>query len=157
MPSQFRVLRRIGGFTLIELMIVVAIVAILARVALPIYSDYVLRGRLVDATNLLASMRAQMEQYYQDNRTYAASGSFSPPCSTVSYTKDSVFAISCTVGNGGTAPAAATYKIGAKGSGIAANFTYTIDQAGTMATPNTPSSWGTSSTTCWLIKKSDSC
>ena len=155
MPSQFRVLRRIGGFTLIELMIVVAIVAILARVALPIYSDYVLRGRLVDATNLLASMRAQMEQYYQDNRTYATSGGFNPPCVAVTYTKDNVFAISCAVGNGGIAPAAATYTIGAKGSGIALGFTYTIDQAGTMATSAT--SWSNTSTTCWLIKKSDSC
>ena len=70
------------GFTLIEVMIVVAIIGILATIALPSYRDYILRGQLIDATNLMATGRANMERYYQDNRTYAAVGSVVPPCST---------------------------------------------------------------------------
>ncbi len=65
--------RRAQGFTLIELMIVVAIVAILTTIAYPNYRDYVIRGQLVDATQGLAAVRANMERYFQDNRSYVAS------------------------------------------------------------------------------------
>ena len=58
------------GFTLIELMIVVAIIGILATIALPAYSNYVRSGKATEATSTLASARVQMEQHFQDNRTY---------------------------------------------------------------------------------------
>ena len=60
------------GFTLIELMIVIAVVAILAAVALPAYGDYLRRGQLPEAFTNLADLRVKMEQYYQDNRSYGA-------------------------------------------------------------------------------------
>src|SRR5688572_17819740 len=73
--------QRSQGFTLIEVMITVAIIGILAAVALPSYRDYVLRGQVVDATSGLAAMRADMERHYQDNRTYASVGTtFITPC-----------------------------------------------------------------------------
>ncbi len=59
-----------SGFTLIEMMITVAIVAILASVALPSYSEYVLRSKTEEATSGLAELRVRMEQYFQDNRKY---------------------------------------------------------------------------------------
>ncbi len=59
------------GFTLIELLVVVAIIAILASVAMPLYTDYVIRSKTSEATSTLATMRVQMEQSFQDNRTYA--------------------------------------------------------------------------------------
>ena len=68
------------GFTLIEVMITVAIVAILAAVAVPSYSAYVTRGHLADAASGLAATRAQMERHYQDNRSYATVGAFTTPC-----------------------------------------------------------------------------
>lgn len=49
--------QRAQGFTLIEVMIVVAIVAILSSIALPSYTEYVQRGRLVDAHAALANAR----------------------------------------------------------------------------------------------------
>ena len=59
--------RHSRGVTLIELMIVVAIVAILARVAMPAYSNYVQRGKVGEAVSNLTQMRIQLEQYYQDH------------------------------------------------------------------------------------------
>jgi type IV pilus assembly protein PilE len=60
------------GFTLVELMVTVAVVAILAGIALPSYNDYVLRSKFVEATGNLADLRVKMEQYYADNRRYSS-------------------------------------------------------------------------------------
>ncbi|HEV7619606.1 MAG TPA: prepilin-type N-terminal cleavage/methylation domain-containing protein, partial [Burkholderiaceae bacterium] len=62
--------RQLRGFTLIELMTTIAIIAILAAIAIPSYGNYVRRGKVVEATSALADVRMKMEQYFQDNRTY---------------------------------------------------------------------------------------
>ena len=72
--SNARPVRPARGFTLIELMITVAIAAILAAVAIPMYRDYVVRSRIIDATSRLSDFRVRMEQYFMDNRTYDAGG-----------------------------------------------------------------------------------
>src|SRR5688572_3788128 len=59
------------GFTLVEVMVTVTIVAILASIALPAYSDYVLRSKFAEASGNLADLRVKMEQYYMDNRRYS--------------------------------------------------------------------------------------
>ena len=55
-------MKRSRGFTLIELMITVAIIAILAAVAIPSYGEYVRRGRVTEAVRALSGMRVKMEQ-----------------------------------------------------------------------------------------------
>jgi type IV pilus assembly protein PilE len=134
------------GFTLIEMMVTVAIIAILSAIAYPNYSDYVLRGYLVDATNGMASAQAQMEQFYQDNRTYAKG-----PCAD----KTTNFTFTCPANATGT-----EYTITATGQGPAAGFiyTYTYTVAGGLvkATAQT-GRWGSACDKAWIVKKGQSC
>lgn len=139
------------GFTLIELLIAVAIIGILAAVALPSYSDYVTRGYLVDATTALSTSRSQMEQYFQDNRTYLEVGSFSPPC--LNSTNVGKFSVSCVAAN----VTATAYLITATGSGSVSAFTYTINQTNTQRTTAIKTGWGTVPANCWIVKKGQAC
>ncbi|MDX1757275.1 MAG: type IV pilin protein [Marinobacter sp.] len=58
------------GFTLIELMIVVAIIAIIAAIAIPSYTQYVENARAGDAKGALMSLANAMERYHTQNNTY---------------------------------------------------------------------------------------
>jgi type IV pilus assembly protein PilE len=146
---------RSRGFTLIELMVTVAIVAILAAIAYPSYRDYVLRGQLVDATSGLSTMRANMERYFQDNRTYLSTGTYTSPC-LVSSTLRVVgtFTLSCDGTYGGVA--ATTFTLVATGSGSTSGFVFTVDQANNRATPLAGSSWTTCATD-WVTRRGQSC
>jgi type IV pilus assembly protein PilE len=64
--------RRSGGVTLIELMITVAIVAIIAAIAIPSYSNYVLRSHRVEAKSALLSIAAMQERFYSTQNIYAS-------------------------------------------------------------------------------------
>lgn len=144
--------RRAGpaqGFTLIELMITVAIVAILATVAYPSYRDYVVRGHLTDGVNGLATVRANMERHFQDNRTFATVGAFTTPCATA--TTFGTFTVSCSGVPDGT-----TFTVQAVGSGPTAGFTFTINQLDVRATTAAPAGWATCATQ-WMTKKGQTC
>ena len=62
----------VNGFTLIEVMIVVAIVGILASIAYPNYSSYVKRAVRADAMVILLDAANKQEQFFVDNRQYAS-------------------------------------------------------------------------------------
>lgn len=63
-------MRRIGGFTLIELMIAVAIVAVIAAIAYPSYTRFIARGDRTEAQRELVRIASLEEQYFNDHRTY---------------------------------------------------------------------------------------
>jgi type IV pilus assembly protein PilE len=61
---------RAAGFTLIELMIVIAIIGILASIAYPSYTAYVERGRRSDGQSALLDLSHRMDQYFSENKSY---------------------------------------------------------------------------------------
>jgi type IV pilus assembly protein PilE len=155
-------MRRASGFTLIEVMITIAIIAIIAAIAIPSYTDYVTRGKLAEATTTLSDLRVKLEQYYQDNRMYNKAGA-SPVCGgwTNATTppggvNTKYFQMQCASSNASGA-GDQSYTVTATGSdGNVAGFTYTVDQTNTkttvIAAPANTGKWGTGNASCWIIK-----
>jgi len=63
---------RMRGFTLIELMVVVALIGILAAIAAPAYTEYVRKARRADAKNALTALQLQQEKWRASNVAYSA-------------------------------------------------------------------------------------
>lgn len=149
-------MRKSAGFTLIELMVVIVIVAILAAIALPSYRQYILRGKITEATSNLSSMRLKLEKYYADNRNYGngACGVAVPTGASARY-----FTITCT---GASPDGAGNYQgFTVQADGINSEgmqgFKYTIDQSNTRTSTFTGLTGWNDSTTCWVTKKGESC
>ena len=154
-------MQREPGFTLIELMVTVAIIAVLAAIAIPNYTDYVRRGKLQEATSTLLAMRTKMEQYFQDNRSYTTPGApVLAPCtagSSVPIPALKYFNITC------LALTATTYTIQADGTDpTLVGITFTINEGNVRATTVTAGSpmdqaGYTANANCWTIRKGGQC
>lgn len=145
------------GFTLIEVLITVAIVAIIAAVALPSYSEYVMRSKIVEATSGLSDMRVRLEQYFLDLRQYpgsciAAASGPAPAGKIYLPSGTKYFTVTCAL-------TANTFTVTATGtaSGGMSGFVYTIDEANNRRTTGLPSGWTGTGNACWVTKKSGEC
>lgn len=134
---------------MIEVMIVVAIVAILAAIALPNYADYVKRGKIIEATNALSDLRVRYQQYFLDNRTFAGG------CAIIRPMVDTAraFDITCLAGESPT-----TYigqATGKAGEGMTL-FTYRVNQDNLKTSVIGEPGWGDLG--CgWVTRKDGSC
>lgn len=78
------------GFTLIELMIVLAVIAIIAAIAIPSYTSQVRKSRRADATRFLGDLQLQLERWRAENPCYGQSGAGGCPTFTASGTYPTV-------------------------------------------------------------------
>ncbi len=106
-----------AAFTLIELMVVVAIVGILAAIAYPSYSDYVAKARRADAATVLMENSQWMERYFTQNNSYL-NGAVNPVLPILEAPKD-----------GGTK----YYDIAFSGTNTQTTYTLTATPKGTMS------------------------
>ncbi len=143
-------MKKQSGFTLIELMMALVVVGILTAVALPSYTKYIVRSRVPDATSNLATKRVQMEQWFQDNRTYVGATACNADTTSSKY-----FDFSCPV------QTATTYTLQAAGKSTMAGFTYAVDQSNVktsaFASP-APSGWAAATpNNCWVTNVGGAC
>jgi type IV pilus assembly protein PilE len=156
-------MRRLQGFTLIELMIVIAIIGLLATFALPAYNDYVTRGKIQEATSTLSDLRVKMEQSYMDNRKYGTgkvcsiTATYIPPPGTKYFTYECASDKANATGD-------QTYMITAKGvagQGMG-GFNFTIDESQNKTTTIDGGSAAAKAgygdaPNCWIQKKPSQC
>jgi type IV pilus assembly protein PilE len=132
------------GFTLVELLIAVAVTGILAAIAYPSYTEYVRRGNITEAITELAEYQVKMEQASHDNGNYGAG-----TCAVGLSNDTKYFTLSCSLGSGGT-----TYVATATGKAAMQGYTYTINEEGLR---RTTAFVGASAlpANCWMTKKGE--
>lgn len=135
-----------SGFSLIEMMITVAIIGILASIAVPQYTDYVTRSRLVEAQSKLSDTRVRLEQYFVNNRTYVGF-----TCTQTAVGGEN-FSVACPT------LTANTFTITATGSAPVSGFSFSLNDLNQRSSAITATGWSNPSpNNCWVSRKPNLC
>lgn len=140
--NQFLIKSR--GFTLLELMITVAIVGILAAIAFPSYQQQIIKSHRTDGKTKLLEVAQRQERYYTDNNTYATSLTLLGYSSSPVNSDNGYYSIAAAAGT----------------SGIASSYVLTATRLGsqtkdttcgnlTLSNTGVKSATGTSPADCW--------
>ncbi len=139
-----------SGFSLIELMVALAIGAIVAATAIPAYREHVMRSHIPEATSGLLLTAMRLEQYYQDHRSYRKDDD----CAVV-MPASGRFSFRCKPGDDGQS--FLLTATGATGE-LMQGFAFTLDQAGNAQTIELPDGWGDKPPLkCWITRKGAKC
>ena len=121
------------GFTLIELMIVVAIIGILAAVAIPAYQDYTARAQATEAVELMGGLKTPLAEWYSDKGAWPSS------LASVGATTSGKYTSAITISSSSnTAPGSITLQAMFAASNVNSNLT---SKTVTLSTANGGSAW----------------
>ena len=130
-----------SGFSLIEIMVVVAIVGNLASISMPAYQDYVKSGNATEAPANLANCRVRAEQYFQDNFSYNGFTCQPADSKFFDYTVENLSATTYTL-----------HATGKSAQGMS-TFEFTVNQDNAKTSKYD----GTVGSNCWLTAAGGSC
>ncbi len=127
------------------MVVVLGLIAVLAKVALPSYSDYVRRGRLVSAFDGLGSYRLQLEQFYQDGGNYSVTN-----CGVTAPAATAYFQLSCTLTSSGQG-----FTASATGLNTMVGYVYSVDASNNFTTSKYAGVAISPAATCWWQRAGD--
>ncbi|MBQ0721334.1 MAG: type IV pilin protein [Gammaproteobacteria bacterium] len=136
-------LNKSSGFTLIELMMVVAIVAILAAVALPSYFDSIRKSRRADAMDALLTLQNSQEKWRANHTTYGAAADIGIAADGTSTSQDGYYTLAA-AGNNATA-----YTLTATATGSQAADAHCAAMILVVSAGNPGGAKGGTNTDCW--------
>ena len=136
-----------AGFTLIELMITVAILGVISSIAFPAYTSYVVRGKRTECRSAITQVMQQQERAYTQTNTYGTYTAVTTPNTFLTFSGDTSAASACALSaescGSGISLASCVLVRGTP------NFTDTEVNQITMRSDGTKSCTGTNTAKCW--------
>ncbi len=147
----------VGGFTLVEMMVVLSIMAILASFVYPSYADYVARAKAVEAFTEIEKIQSKIKQYYLDNNT------LNNCCTDNSFSETKNFNIEVTLGVKALESNAEDFQVVLSSKKLSSSdkpeLSYKITNSGgeyLYETLSLPNNW-VMNNNCWVYNKQGDC